>query len=285
MAPNVTQITDSEYELIKPKFQEKMTKLRDSQKKNHAWISFDKSKFLKTVINNEVYIVGAGNVFSKIIGEVLFTASRTYPEKFGKRNAFMIIDAIYDTEPFLKKEAFKDFLQNEQFALIFNIKNPNKVSDEVLRLDLFRHIKPEKDFPEYNEFIGGLFHALKHFNSDGYPLSTNKEKYSISHPSVIFELIIKGFFHTKHDFEAGKKGFTTISPFNEEKDIKCSYYKEPSGVYFLNTLYLKSRKIPRKEKKQDNRQPKKKKKSAVTKKALRILEYKELGLQIFKANY
>lgn len=252
----ILPVTDAEFELVKEDFEvnaralaAQITLIVDEetvipkQKKTWIWAGVDKSKYLKTLIDGETYIVAAINIFNGVITEVLAEAAVKYPENFGNHNAHDVVQAIYKTRPLLGFEDLSKFeylLSTEQFAMAFKINDDGTVDRNVLRLDLFRMIKESQEKKDEYEFVGGLFHAYKHFRLNGLPLSTNKGENNLSHPSELMGMILKSFFQAKHKYVEGKKGFTTEIPIADEKILKCSFYPEQEiEVSFLNTVYIK----------------------------------------------
>lgn len=254
----VSTVTDAEYELVREHFNVKALALADKPifwvdedgnaifKKGKGWFkaNYDKSKYLKAVIDGEAFIIAAGNVIAEMVKDVLPEACQKHPTSFGNKNAHTVVSALYDTHPVPEYagdiNAFEDFLSTEQFAMVFKLLPDGSVDKMVLRLDLFRLIQENKDAPGTDEFTGGLMHALKHFNFDGYPLSTGKGENSLCHPSDIISMVIKGFFQSDHIRSADRKGIKTVTQGSNNKTMTCSFFEEPIiDLYFLNTLYLK----------------------------------------------
>jgi len=237
MAVQYLPVTQDEFDLVRPHFQQKATALSKSQGKDWAWVGFDASKFRKMIIDDETFIIASGNVLAAVLGDVLPKACRRYPAKFGTRNAYDVLDALYDEEQTGNCKEFEQFLSTEQFALVFKLNQDGTINEKVLRLDLFRMIKPEKHHPAQQEFIGGLLHALKHFIFEGHYLSRNKENYPLNHPSDIIPMVIRGFFLSPHT--PGNKYFTSLTALDANKNYNCSFFEEPViDVYFLNTLHV-----------------------------------------------
>lgn len=209
-------------------------------------MGFDQSKFLKIIIDDETYIVGAGNIIAGIITEVLPKACKKFSDSFGTRDAHAVVEAIYKTQPELgynNMTAYEEHLSNEQFAMVFKIENDGSVNHNVLRLDLFRMIKEEIDNPGKFEFIGGIMHLLKHFTFEGNNLSTNQGENELEHPTQIIGMVIKCFFESKHIYNDRRKGFKTITPWLNDKEIVCSFYPEQDlEISFINTMYIRQKK-------------------------------------------
>ncbi|GAA3945169.1 hypothetical protein GO495_31070 [Chitinophaga oryziterrae] len=252
----IFEVTNAEFDLIRPHFEVNAKALANQTQfvgkdgelipkpaKEWFWGGYDQSKFLKAVIDEETYIIGAGNIITGVISEVLPEACQKYPNSFGTRNAHSVIEAIFETRPELgysDMTTYEQHLSTEQFAMVFKLEKDGSVNHNVLRLDLFRMIKEEKDNPGKYEFIGGLMHLLKHFKFEGHSLSTNIGENELVHPNQVIGMIIKCFFESTHIYEEGKKSFTTVTSWSNNKEIICSFYPEQDiEVYFLNTMYLK----------------------------------------------
>lgn len=174
------------------------------------------------------------NTFKVIVDEFLITAQNDNPEKFGTGEAHEVIEAIRLVNPIFELERFVKFLSHERFAYIFEAEN-GKVVDRILRLDLFRLIKA--DLKGKNEFIGGLFHALKHFSRNGINYSTGKGGHNIHHPQHLIGQIINAFFSAQGVFETENQ-YAVINTYDEKYNLKFVFYREGNtGVFFLKTVY------------------------------------------------
>ncbi|MEJ7626196.1 MAG: hypothetical protein WKF35_04995 [Ferruginibacter sp.] len=61
-----------------------------------------------------------------------------------------------------------------------------------MRIDLFRHLKANANGK--NDFVGGLFHALKHFTHSGKALSTESQNNDIPSLEYLLVFIARAFF-------------------------------------------------------------------------------------------
>jgi hypothetical protein len=181
------------------------------------------------------YYLPKTNTFKHITGNVLTDACQKFPKHFGTGNANDIIEAIYKIDPviFLLKD-FVHFLQNEQFCYVVE-GSEKRLNEKILRIDLFREIKPNKQ--GRFDFVGGLFHANKHFSFKGIPLSTGTEINDISSVEYLIYKIAESFFseNMKH-----KKGlnYTSLIPLNEKYNLRVEFYfGKKTGVYFINTVF------------------------------------------------
>ena len=89
------------------------------------------------------------------------------PEYFGTNNAKDVIQALYLQAQkhnwVWNKERYTDYLSKEIFCLLLRRKE-NEFDKDILRIDLFRLLKESKDKTGCFDFVGGIFHALKHFS-------------------------------------------------------------------------------------------------------------------------
>ena len=210
----------------------------ESDVKSYGSVGLPYRNHYEIVVENRRFIIIAKDVFFEIVHSVLIEASEKYPHLFGQNKAELVVEAIYNIYHDFNIEYFTEFLKNNQFAWIVELKN-DIVADKILRIELFRQIKPQKDSPEKTEFIGGIFHAFKHFSYNGVPLSYNKEINNFDHPTEIFEYIIKAFFFENHEEEIINNKIYCISKtnLNERYDLRFVFYFEPATkIFFINSI-------------------------------------------------
>ena len=184
----------------------------------------------------DFYLVFNGG-FLRMIYNTLLKASKDYPEKFGTGDANDVIDALYDVSGFYgfgDKERYIEFLSDH--ACCYVIYRTNKEFDNsILRIDLFRHVMPNKKDDSKLDFVGGLMHTLKHFSIKDQNLSTGKDIYNVFDIHHIIYLIGMAFRLREGEgcqYEAIQK--------LANANMFASFYKEViSGVFFLNSYYKK----------------------------------------------
>lgn len=136
-------------------------------------------------------------------------------------------------------EKYADYLKNEHFAWIVEV-DKGEVKGNVLRLDLFRNLKAVIDSKKGElEFIGGIFHAFKHFSLNGRPLSTHQAKNDLDHPNCIFDIAIRGFFINEDKIVTKNSIKSSIKLDNKYILELVFYYEEKTDVYFLKTIIKK----------------------------------------------
>ena len=161
-------VTIEEYDEIKPIIKKEMIDLARHECKN--------SYFVQTAINNcyvrnlsdnlqlfQIYSMG----FIHVIECDYLHALKESSEFFGTGNAKDVIHALFlqalNHGWYGDEESFTDYLSNEIFCLLL-CKKDGLFLDDILRIDLFRHIKESTMRPNCYDFVGGIFHALHHFS-------------------------------------------------------------------------------------------------------------------------
>ena len=157
-----------------------------------------------------------------------------YDAKFAnidKTDAYSIVDS-YLSEFNIDKQAKADFLSNEKCA--YYIKANGEEIDRVLRLDLFRMIK---DLNGREEFVGGLFHAMKHFSLNGSNYAygnDDNESFDIRH---IAYLAACAFCQPLIQSDTKTNVYESTVEVGSKKYKAVFFYESISEIYFLNTIY------------------------------------------------
>ena len=170
------------------------------------------------------------NLFIEILRSYYPHALLNHSDLFKTGDAKAIIQALYNVMPTLgwSLERFAKFLSNE--ISIYCILKRNSGYGEILRIDLFRKLCPNKMQLEKFDFIGGVFHLMKHFSIGGLNLSVGKDRNDIFDIENLIWLIICSFVEY---IKTGQE----IS-INENHVLKASFYKEAeTDIYYINTLY------------------------------------------------
>src|SRR5690606_17377380 len=98
-----------------------------------------------------------------------------------------------------------------------------EVLDRMLRLDLFRMIKSDKN--GNSEFIGGLLHALKHFSKNGTNYSTGSSNHELYNPQELIGEIVNAFFTIDGVFETPDQ-YVVLRPYENDYNLKFVFYRE-----------------------------------------------------------
>ena len=234
-------MTWSDYEAAQAFLGKKSLGLMDHEKKGIAKTGFPIQYYTAYPIKGRIFYVPAPNVFRHIVMKgVLLEAVTKYPERFGTGDAYDVVEAIRLVEPtFDTTQMHAEFLQNEQFAFVMENK-AGTIQDQVLRVDLFREIKPNANGK--HDFVGGILHAFKHFSYKGTNLATGKDVNDIQSPEQIIGLAIKAFFMPE-ETEQTAKGFIGRISLDEKYWLKFSFYpEEVNGVHFINTVHKEQKK-------------------------------------------
>ncbi len=225
-------MTLQDWEVLGNAIEEKALRLMRHEKKDFAKTGLDLSNYEEIIIGKRAFYAISTPVFRAILEEVLPEATRNYPDLFGTGRAEDVVQALYQTRPFGKAEKFATLLGHEQFCYVLEVTD-GQLNEGVLRIDLFRDIKQDE---KGSGFVGGIFHAFKHFSYDGIPLFTGQDQHDIQ-PSAIVFLLTKAFF-----WDAGTsvsdKEYKVRSPWDGRYDIQYAFYYEPlTAVYFVNTAF------------------------------------------------
>ena len=184
----------------------------------------------------DFYLVFNGS-FLRMIYDTLLNASKEHPEKFGTGDANDVIDALYDVSGFYDvgdKNRYIEFISENACCYII-YRNNKEFDNDILRIDLFRHVMPNKKDNSKLDFVGGLMHTLKHFSIEDQNLSTGKDIYNVFDIHHIVYLI--GMAFRLREGEGSK--YEAIQKLTNA-NMFASFYKENvSGVFFLNSYYKK----------------------------------------------
>jgi len=154
---------------------------------------------------------------------------RNNPQKFQGGDSISIIKVLYDSSKYLGCIIEYDkYLRTE--ACCYVVRTQNDTFGEILRIDLFRMHKKERN--KY-VFIGGLFHCLKHFSIDNNNLCNNNDINNTFDIMHIVYLIGHAFCNAK------KENSLVCNFFSDVKHpyIAAFYLEKESGVYFIDTIH------------------------------------------------
>lgn len=228
------QMTWDEFQNTRKYVEQKALQLMSHENKGHivAGVPLENYRILQN--DNRIFYSVQVNTFMVIVDQNLHKAQKATPEKFGTGEANDVIEAIRLTHPIFNFQEFVEFLSNEKCTYVFEAAE-GQVVDRMLRLDLFRMLRPDEDGK--NEFVGGLFHALKHFSKDGINYSTGKSSHELIRPQNLIDEIIVAFFSLTGVFETPNQ-YVILKPYNENYNLKFVFYREANtGVFFLKTVY------------------------------------------------
>lgn len=233
-----------EYRAAQAFLQTKSLGLMKHEKKDMAKTGFPYEHYRSHPLNGRMFYTAHSNAFRHIMSKgFLAEAVTKHPEKFGTGDAMDVVEAIRLIHPsFDNTQRHAEFLQHDQFCIVMENKD-GVIQDQVLRIDLFRDIKPPKNDPQGKpEFVGGIFHAFKHFSLKGVNLSTGNDKNEIADPDDIFDLAIKAFYMPE-ETEPTAKGFIGKISLDDKYWLQFAFYLEQvNGVHFIDTIHKKEKK-------------------------------------------
>lgn len=233
-------MTYEEYKETKSFIEQIALRLMNHEGKDAAKVGFPINNYFEYRIDGRRFFCVQSNVFVALMKSHIELAQQNEPHKFGTGDANDVIEAIYNVEPTGNIKWFKQFLASEQFAYIFEYTSkPN--FDKILRIDLYRDIQLNEN--EQAEFIGGIFHAYKHFSLNGINLSTGKDINDIDSPEELLIKATKAFFVNDGNFKKEKE-YVVVQNLDYNYDLKYSFFFEPKTeqVYFINTIFKTKKK-------------------------------------------
>lgn len=195
--------------------------------------------------NQRICIAADRSFIGMVTGQYIETCTK-YPNSFGTGDALDVVRALYINNGF--KDLGYSFLRYIDVALVFETccyifqKTKEGFKDEILRIDLFREIKPDPSNHNNLAFIGGLFHVLKHFSYQGKNLSTGHED---RHNNVdsLEEVVLKcihAFVHKKK--EETSDDFIFDEELTSDIILKYVFYKEAcTGTFYIKSIHLKQK--------------------------------------------
>jgi hypothetical protein len=223
--------TEEEWDKVREVFVQKTSDINKCESKDFYWASLQLENYKVFNINNRKIITISTNWFTDILKDDLYTASQKFSSEFGKQNTESILKALFEICPYFDYNSYDDFLVNEQFLFAIEISN-SKIIDKFLRLDLYR-------INDTTAFTGGIFHVLKHFNSNGLNLSTEKGETPIMKPYAIIKLILNGFFNEELIKSEKPNEYYSYTNYNDSKKLKfVFYYDKCKDVYYIITCHI-----------------------------------------------
>lgn len=230
----MSQFTHDEFKRIRDFVKKKALHLMRHGEKNYAIVGVPYQNYKLYQIGERLFYSIQTNTFKVIVDDFLIRSQELTPEKFGTGDAIDVIEALLLINPIYDIETFTEFLGNEKCTYILESEK-GAVLDRILRLDLFRILRPNEQ--NKNEFVGGLFHALKHFSKNGINYTTGKSNHELNHPHDLVREIIDAFFIEQGVFQTEQK-YVVLKELNENYFVKYVFYRENNtGVFFLKTAY------------------------------------------------
>lgn len=188
-------------------------------------------------IDNTTFYFACNYSFLKVIKQNLISARNKYPELFGTENAPDVLEALYrESMQQCSKEEYSDYLKNYACCYLL-YEEGEELSANILRIDLYRLLKPNAKNPENLEFVGGFLHALDHFSVNGQNLATENDHNDVPYIDDILIYIAKGFLEESKHGTKGEKNKVKIVMDNG-KELNCAFYwDDKKNVYFIKTIH------------------------------------------------
>ena len=182
-------------------------------------------------IGSTVFYFACNYSFLKIVERSILAARKKYPELFGTGDAQNIIEALYKESGHKNSiDEYREYLRNYACCYIL-YETGDILSPNVLRIDLFRILKENKNNPLKMEFIGGFFHILDHFSINGKNLATTNEINDVSEVDDILIYISKAFLKCEGIKEKETK---VVVHMENGKPLNCVFFwDEKKEVYFI----------------------------------------------------
>lgn len=157
------QMTKEEFKKTREYVEKKALELMSHEKKDHIVAGVPLQNYRVFQMGKRAFYSVQVNTFMAMVDEFLMQAQDSTPEKFGTGEAYDVLEAIHLVNPIFELKEFADFLGHEKCTYVFEAEN-GEVVDRMLRLDLFRLLKPNESGK--NEFVGGLFPAKTFFTKN-----------------------------------------------------------------------------------------------------------------------
>lgn len=212
--------------------------------KEAFWASGNRNNYGCFDYNGRHICFLASNSFIGMMKNHYMQTFTRFPDSFGTNDAADIVDALYNNNGFERtgwnRQKYIDIALTGDICCYLVQRKEGNFDDRVLRIDLFRLFESNKDGKNVYEFTGGLFHVLKHFQYNGKSLSTGNG-YDVRSIDEVVLLCVLAFYQP--EIPDGEDNAIMYLPISEEKQLKVVFYHEKeSGVYFIDTLYVKNQK-------------------------------------------
>lgn len=149
-------------------------------------------------------------------------------------NPYQLIDRLLPGDEFMSIDDKINFLRGKCYAFYLLMDEHNSQIRRVLKLDLFRLIR-YSDRKNRDEFIGGLFHSLEHFEVEDKSASNY---YDLKDIYDLPFLIASAFAGKLEKSKRNDTDYETYLFLPNGKRFKAIFYlEEESGVYSLRSFY------------------------------------------------
>lgn len=250
-------LNNDEYHQLKQYVTNRLSHLATHEIKN-CWLAMP-AKDLCVVYDFEdgtkiyrLYSIHFSDMLMSIYNEAL-----KYKEHFGTNNAMDVLWALYQNSQYkiandrlesmginngnYTIEEYANYLSNEHFCLLVKEEN-GKFQENILRIDFFRKFERQRGDNTKYDFIGGLFHILRHFSKDKQPLSyCPNQNTNIDDIEIVIWWALHAFFRTKRYSESTNTSYSEIEIYGYPHPLKFSFYTEQSSkISFIKTAFVNS---------------------------------------------
>ncbi len=234
-------VSKDEYTEITALVKKEMRELAMHEKKNSYMAqSAINNCYVRHLPDNSLLFQIFSPGFIHVVEQDYINALKETPECFGTGNARDVIHGLFVQARLHNwpwdENRYLEYLSNEIFCLLI-CKRETSFCREMLRVDLFRQLKESKTTTDCYEFIGGIFHALKHFSIKEQCASLlpnqNVDLYDVE--QLIWP-IANAFFMGTWKKGNRPKTFETSTLYLGKRFTLELYREDNSNVAFVNTL-------------------------------------------------
>ena len=234
-------VSKDEYIEITALVKKEMRELAMHEKKNSYMVqSAINNCYVRHLPDNSLLFQIFSPGFIQVVEQDYINALKDTPECFGTANARDVIHGLFQQAqqhnwPW-DEDRYIEYLSNEIFCLLI-CKRETFFCRKLLRVDLFRQLKESKTITGCYEFIGGIFHALKHFSIKEQCASLlSNQNVDLYDVEQLIWPIANAFFMGTWEKGNRPKTIETSTVYLGKRFTLEFYLEENSNVAFVNTL-------------------------------------------------
>lgn len=168
-----------------------------------------------------------------IMEEKILDVVQQNPDLFGTNCTYDVLKGIHSVlAPEIEFDQYVNFISREKFAYLGEFDGDTFNKDKVLRLDFYRLMAQDD-----SEFIGGLFHAFRHFNLRDFATSTRHGETKLRWIDHFMGALARAFFCGKLEQDSRNNYISRIDFLGHTIKF-VFYFNSEARVYFLNTAYV-----------------------------------------------
>ncbi|MBN9483651.1 MAG: hypothetical protein BGO70_14305 [Bacteroidetes bacterium 43-93] len=234
------QLNSQGFSAIRKYLEQKADDIRDHEGRNWAVMGVPIQNYREIIIGDRTFYIAGTNIFWGILEDVLHKANATFPLNFGSGNAVSVLHAVIRTRPIFGYTKTKDLirrLSNEVHAYVVELKD-GVVIDKILRIDWFRKLDKTRRNGKKYDFTGGLFHLLKHFEIDGYNLSTGTNGAKVQNLMSVIQYLTQALFIEDGELETDAKTLIRYISVDDKRRLKfVFYFNTTTLIYSVTTVF------------------------------------------------